>query len=114
MRCSYAKQITFLVLQHAFTMQFGNWAARFCHRRAGMSECFLLLRQGGAKWFAVFVIPAVIAGGLGSICLMLSGIKGIITEWYRPKRRVGRAASPERVVRWICPKRPPPQAAVKL
>jgi len=88
MRCSYAKQITFLVLQHAFTMQFGNWAARFCHRRAGMSECFLLLRQGGAKWFAVFVIPAVIAGGLGSICLMLSGIKGIITEWYRPKRRV--------------------------
>jgi hypothetical protein len=31
----------------------------------------------------------------------LSGIKGIITEWYRPKRRVARAASPQRVVKWI-------------
>jgi hypothetical protein len=79
-----------------------------------MFECFLLLHQAGAKWFALFAIPAVLAVGLASICLMLSGIKGIITEWYRPKRRVARAGSPERVVKWICRKRPPSHAAVKL
>ena len=79
-----------------------------------MLECFLLLRQSGAKWVPLFAIPAVLAGGLASICLMLSGIKGIITEWCRPKRRVARPANPERVVKWICPKGRPPQAAVKL
>jgi hypothetical protein len=79
-----------------------------------MLECFLLLRQSGPKWIPLLAIPAVLAGGLASICLMLSGIEGIITEWYRPKRRVARAASPERVVKWICFKRPPPHAAVKL
>jgi len=79
-----------------------------------MLECFLLLRQSGPKWIPLLAIPAVLAGGLASICLVLSGIRGIITEWYRPKRRVARAASPEGVVKWICLKRPPPHAAVKL
>jgi hypothetical protein len=66
-----------------------------------MLECFLLLRQSGARWIPLLAIPAVLAGSLASICLMLSGIKGIITEWYRPKRRVARAASPERLVKWF-------------
>jgi hypothetical protein len=79
-----------------------------------MLECFLLLRQSGAKWIPVLAIPAVLAGGLASICLMLSGIEGIITEWCRPKHRLARAANPERVVKWICSKGRPPQAAVKL
>ena len=93
-------QITFLDLNHPFAMEFGNWAARFCHRRSGMLECFLLLRQS-AKWPALVAIPAVLAGGVASICLMLSGIKGLITEGSRPKRRVQRAVSPQRVVKWI-------------
>jgi hypothetical protein len=29
--------------------------------------------------------------GVAAISLMLSGIKGIITEWHSPKRRAGRA-----------------------
>ena len=66
-----------------------------------MLECFLLLRQSGAKWIPLLAIPAVIAGGVASICLMLSGIKGIITEGSRPKRRAERAVSPQRVVKWI-------------
>ena len=37
-----------------------------------MLECFLLLRQSGARWIPLLVIPAVLAGGLASICLMLS------------------------------------------
>ena len=65
-----------------------------------MLECFLLLRQS-AKWPALVAIPAVLAGGVASICLMLSGIKGIITEGSRPKRRAERAVSPQRVVKWI-------------
>ena len=57
-----------------------------------MLECFLLLRQSGARWIPLFAVPAVLAGGVAAISLMLSGIKGIITEWYRPKRRAGRAS----------------------
>lgn len=71
-----------------------------------MIDCFLLLVQRGARWIPLVAIPAVIAGGVVSACLMLSGIKGIITEWRRPKRRAARAASPERVVQWIAPKKP--------
>jgi hypothetical protein len=54
-----------------------------------MLECFLLLRSG-ARWVPLFAIPGVLAGGVAAICLMLSGIKGITTEWYRPKRSAGR------------------------
>lgn len=68
-----------------------------------MVDCFLLLLQKGAKWIPFVAIPMVIAGGVASICLMLSGIKGIITEHRRPKRRPARAASPERVVQWLAP-----------
>ena len=71
----------------------------------GMLECLLLLRRDGPSWIPLIAIPAVIAGGVASIRLMLSGIKGIVTEWSRPKRRVVRAASPQRVVQWIA-KRP--------
>ena len=63
-----------------------------------MLECFLLLRQSGGRWIPLFAVPAVLAGGVAAISLMLSGFKGIITDSYSPKRRAGRAASPERVV----------------
>ena len=69
-----------------------------------MVECFLLLRQADARWIPLVAIPAVLAGGVAAMCLILSGIKGIMTEWYRPKRRDVRPASPERVVRWIAPR----------
>jgi hypothetical protein len=88
---SYVIQITFLDLHHPFTIQFGHWAARLCQRRAGMLECFLLLRQSGGRWIPLFAVPGVLAGGVAAISLMLSGFKGIITDWYRPKRRAGRA-----------------------
>jgi hypothetical protein len=52
-----------------------------------MLECFLLLHQAAEKWFLLAAIPAVIAGGVASICLILSGIKGIIEESFSPKRR---------------------------
>jgi hypothetical protein len=80
-------------------------------------DCCLLLLQRGAKWIPFVAIPAVIAGGVASTCLMLSGIKGIITEWRRPKRRSVRATSPERVVQWIAPdglRRQNGRAAAKL
>ena len=68
-----------------------------------MLECFLLLGKFGATWPVLIAVPAVLAGGVASICLIVSGVKGIITEWRRPKRRVVRPASPERVVQWIDP-----------
>jgi hypothetical protein len=55
-----------------------------------MLECFLLLRQSGARWIPLFAVPAVLAGGVAAISLMLSGIKGIITEW--DSRNAGLAA----------------------
>jgi hypothetical protein len=70
-----------------------------------MLECFLLLRQAGPKWAPLIAIPAVLAGGLAAICMMLSGIKGIVTAWYRPKRSVRCTASREQVVQWTDPKR---------
>ncbi len=70
-----------------------------------MMECFLLLRQSGPRWMPLVAIPGVIAGGVASICLMLFGIKGIITE-SRTKRRVVHLRNSERVVQWIA-KRPP-------
>jgi hypothetical protein len=69
-----------------------------------MVECFLLLRQADARWIPLVAIPAVLAGGVAAICLILSGIKGIMTEWNRPKRRVVRPASPDRVVQGIAPR----------
>ncbi len=59
-----------------------------------MLECFLLLGKVGAAWAPMIAIPAVIAGGVASMWLILSGIKGIITRWDRPTRRTARAASP--------------------
>jgi hypothetical protein len=69
-----------------------------------MMECFLLLRQADARWIPLVAIPLVFAGGVAAICLILSGIKGIITQSYRPKHRAVRAASPERVVQLIAPR----------
>ena len=66
-----------------------------------MLDCFLLLLQHGAKWISLFVIPAVIAGGVASICLIVSGMKGIIAESLHPQRGIRRAARPERIVQWI-------------
>jgi len=82
-----------------------------------MVECFLLFRQTGARWIPLIAIPAVLAGGVAAICLMLAGIKGIINARHRPKRRVVRPASPERVVEWIAPighRRQNTRAAMKL
>ena len=66
-----------------------------------MMECFLLLGKVGAMWAPLIAIPGVIVGGVASLWLILSGIKGIITELSHPKRRVARAASRERLVKWI-------------
>jgi len=52
-----------------------------------MLECFLLLRQAGAKWFGLFAVPAVIAGVVASIGLIVSGIKGLIAEGSRATLR---------------------------
>jgi hypothetical protein len=57
-------------------------------------ECFLLLGKVGAAWAPMIAIPAVIGGGVASMWLILSGIKGIIIRWGRPNRRAVRAASP--------------------
>jgi hypothetical protein len=100
-RVSLVKQITLLYVHHPPVVKFGNRTARFFHRRAGMLACFLLLLQRGGKWIPLIAIPAVFAGGVASLCLILSGIRGVIKESFRPKRRVGRVARPERVVRWI-------------
>ncbi len=66
-----------------------------------MLECFLLLGKVGATWAPLIAIPAVIAGGLASMRLILSGIEGIVTGSAHPKRRVARAWSPGRIVKWI-------------
>jgi len=68
-------------------------------------ECFLLLRHTGAKWVPILAIPGVIAGMGASVCLILSGIKGIIGNPRQSKPRTNQAASPARVVEWIA-KRP--------
>jgi hypothetical protein len=68
-----------------------------------MLDCFLLLLQRGAKWTPLILIPILTAGGVASICLIVSGIRGIIADSLHPKRRVGRARRPERVVQWIAP-----------
>lgn len=64
-----------------------------------MLECFLLLRHAGPKWAPLVAIPAVLAGGLAAISLILSGIISIVTAWCRPKQNVAHAASRERVGR---------------
>jgi hypothetical protein len=50
-----------------------------------MLECFLLVGKVGGTWAPLIAIPAVIAGGVASMWLILSGIKGIITA-RRPTR----------------------------
>jgi len=72
-----------------------------------MLECFLLLRHVGAKWVPVFAIPGIVAGFAASICLILSGIKGIIASTRQSKPRSNRSASPEHAVQWIA-RRPAP------
>jgi len=62
-----------------------------------MLECFLLVGKVGGTWAPLIAIPAVIAGGVASMWLILSGIKG---HHYRaathPKRKVACAASSKR------------------
>ena len=56
-----------------------------------MLECFLLLRHAsGGKWVPLFAIPLVIAGGVASVSLMLSGLKGLLAARHpsdHPPRR---------------------------
>jgi hypothetical protein len=68
---------------------------------AGMLECFLLVGKVGTTWAPLIAIPAVIAGGVASIWLILSGIKGIIALSIHAKRNVARPANPGRVVQLI-------------
>ena len=74
-----------------------------------MLECFLLLGHTGAKWVPVFAIPGVIAGFAASICLILSGLRGIIAG-PRESKPGTNPAPPERVVQWIA-KRPVPNGS---
>ena len=67
---------------------------------AGMFECLLLVHRIGATWVPVLAIPALIAGWVASIWLMLSGIKGIIAE-RGPKHTTDAPANPGRIVKWI-------------
>ena len=71
-----------------------------------MVECFLLLRHAGDKWVPLLAIPGVIAGLAASICLIISGLKGILAG-PRPAPRNMPIASPDRVVRWMA-RRPAP------
>ena len=66
-----------------------------------MLECFLVVGKVEATWAPLIAIPAVIAGFVVSLWLILSGIKGSIAALIRPKRQVARAASPGCVVKWI-------------
>jgi hypothetical protein len=59
-----------------------------------MLECFLLLGKVGAVWAPLIAIPAMVAGAVAAICLIFSGIKGMITRWDRLRRRTARAAGP--------------------
>jgi len=87
---------------HGVTPHFGTLAAPFRQwERAEMLECFLLFGKVEAARAPLIAIPAVIAGGVASLWLILSGIKGIITESIQPKSRVTRAANPGRVIQWI-------------
>jgi hypothetical protein len=50
-----------------------------------MLECFLLLRHpAGGRWIAFFAIPLLISGGLASVRLMLSGVKGLLATRREP------------------------------
>ena len=62
-----------------------------------MLACFLFLRHASLTWVPMLATLAVVAGGTASMWLVVSGIKGLITEG-RPKRRVTRASSPQRVM----------------
>lgn len=64
-----------------------------------MLESFMQLAS--TEWIPPILLSlGVIAGGMASIYLIVSGIKGIITAPRRPKCRVS-AASPGRVIQWI-------------
>lgn len=104
-------QTTILRQSRASAVQSGNRTAEFCCRRARMVECFLLLRQGDAKWVPLVAIPAVLAGGVAAICLILSGIKGIIVQRYGTKRGGARPATPDRVVQWMARRATRPKRA---
>ena len=53
-----------------------------------MLECFLLLRHpAGGRWIALFAIPLVISGGVASVRLMLSGVRGLVAARHQPDRQ---------------------------
>jgi len=54
-----------------------------------MLECFLLLHRDSARWLPLVAIPAVVVGGVASLCLILSGIEGLIKEARLQKRKAG-------------------------
>ena len=77
-----------------------------------MLECFLLLRHAGAMWAPIIAIPGVVAGIGAAICLILSGIKGIIADPRQSRPMIKRAASPERAIQWVA-KRPVPNGSLR-
>jgi hypothetical protein len=66
-----------------------------------MVECFLFVGHAGGKWVPFVAIPGVMAGIVTSLYMIVSGIKGVIADPRRPKRRGSRIGSPERIVQWI-------------
>ena len=64
-----------------------------------MSACLLVLLRIGAKWVPLVAVPGVLAGMVASVCLIVSGIKGVAIGPSHLKRR--RPASADRVVQWI-------------
>ncbi len=72
-----------------------------------MVECFLLLRHTGEKWVPLLAIPGVIAGLAASICLIISGLKGCLAGPNRPRSKISRTASSDRVVQWLAKRSAP-------
>ena len=74
-----------------------------------MLESFLLLRHTGDDWVPLFAIPGVIAAFVASVWLIISGIKRSIASRPPSQPGIPRAASPDRVVRWLA-RRPMPSS----
>ena len=66
-----------------------------------MLESFLLLRHAGDDWVPLFAIPGVIAAFVASVWFIISGMKRSVASRRPSQPAIPRAASPDRVVRWL-------------
>ena len=92
--------ITLLYTPHCLVPHFGDWTAGSPCGGAEMFECLLLMHRAGARWVPLVAIPGGIAGWVAAICLMLSGIKGIIAA-RGANGNTDLVANPARDVKWI-------------